>query len=338
MRAAWYEHQGSARDSLVVGEMEDPAPGEGEVRIALLVSGISPGDTKKRSGWQGSPMAYPRIVPHSDGAGRIDAVGRGVGSERLGEWVWCYGAQSYRPLGTAAEYVVVPEDLAIAFPELEWDRAGGARREILEQGACLGIAGITAHRAVFADGPVRGLVVLVHGAVGGVGSIVTQLARGDGATVVAVVRDAAQQGVAKSLGATRAYVSDDPDLAAGIRELAPEGVHRIAEVDFATHADLDAEVLAVGGVICSYSSSEDRVAIPYWALGFKDATVRLLGSDDFPAPVKAEAARALTDGLVAGGLRSTMAARFPLSNIVGAHEMVEHGAAGRVVIDITDAT
>ena len=203
MRAAWYEERGAAADVLVVGEVEDPEPGPGEVRIALEVSGINPGDVKKRSGWQGSPMAFPRIIPHSDGAGRIDRVGPGVDPGRLDQPVWCYGAQSYRPFGTAADYVVVPSELAVALPPATESLTD---RELAEQAACLGIAGITGHRAVFADGSVKGLTVLVHGAVGGVGSIATQMAVRGGATVIAGVRDG-QQDQARQLGAHHVVVS-----------------------------------------------------------------------------------------------------------------------------------
>jgi NADPH2:quinone reductase len=331
MRAAWYEHHGAPRDSLVVGEMPDPVPGEGEVRIALTASGMSPGDMKKRAGWQGAPMSYPRVIPHSDGAGTIDLVGPGVPAGRVGEHVWCYGAQSYRPFGTAAEYVVVPDGLAVKLGA----PGGPSARELDEQASCLGIAGITAHRAVFADGPVRGLTVLVQGAVGGVGSIATQLARRDGATVLAVVRDAGQLERAERLGADHVLLGDAPALAARIRELAPDGIHRIAEVDFAGHADLNAEILAVGGVVCSYATSAERPAIPYWGLSFKDATLRLLGSDDFPPAVKAVAARGLTEALEAGDLRAEIAARLSLEEVAAAHELVERGAPGRVVLDLT---
>jgi NADPH:quinone reductase len=330
VRAAWYEHQGSPEDSLVVGDMPDPVPADGEVRIAVTVSGISPGDMKKRAGWPGSPMAYPRVIPHSDGAGIIDSVGPGISPARVGQRVWCYGAQSYRPFGTAAEYVVVPESLAVP---LGAGADGGA--DLDEQAACLGIAGITAHRAVFADGPVNGLVVLVHGAAGGVGSIATQLARRAGATVLAVVRDDSQLTRAGQLGANHAFRNDDPELADRIRRAAPDGVHRIAEVDFAGHVDLDAEILAVGGVVCSYSTSSDRPSVPYWPLGFKDTTVRLLGSDDFPAEVKAAAAETLTQAVHDGSLRSDIAARFPLDHIGQAHEVVEAGPPGRVVLTVT---
>lgn len=333
MRAAWYEHQGDPYHSLAVGEMPDPVPGAGEVRIAITVSGLSPGDVKKRSGWQGSTMSYPRVIPHSDGAGTIDAVGPGVTQDRIGEHVWCYGAQSYRPFGTAAEYVVVPSGLAVPLPIPT--AASEASGDLDAQAACLGIAGITAHRAVFADGRVDGRTVLIHGAVGGVGSIATQLARRDGAHVLAVVLNDHQLGQALQLGAHYAFRNGDPDLAQRIADAAPHGVHRIAEVDFAGHIGLDAAILAIGGVVCSYSTSDDHPAIPYWALGFKDTTLRLLGSDDFPATVKADAARTLTEALLDGSLRSHIAARYPLDQIADAHAAVEAGAGGRVVIEVT---
>jgi NADPH:quinone reductase len=333
LRAAWYEHQGDPYHSLVVGEMPDPAPAAGEVRIAINVSGLSPGDVKKRSGWQGSTMSYPRVIPHSDGAGTIDAVGPGVTPDRIGEHVWCYGAQSYRPFGTAAEYVVVPGDLAVPLTASTGTRQPSD--DLDAQASCLGIAGITAHRAVFADGSVRGLTVLIHGAAGGVGSIATQLARRDGANVLAVVLGGHQIGQALRLGAHHAFRNDDPALAQRITGVAPQGVHRIAEVDLAGHVHLDAAILATGGVICSYSTSDDHPAIPYWTLGFKDTTLRLLGSDDFPATVKADAARTLTEALLDGSLRSRIAARYPLDQIADAHAAVEAGAGGRVVIEVT---
>jgi NADPH:quinone reductase len=75
MRAAWYEKQGSAREVLVVGEMPDPHPGAGEVRIRIAASSINPFYIKKRQDAFGYGMAYPRIIPHGDGAGQVDQVG-----------------------------------------------------------------------------------------------------------------------------------------------------------------------------------------------------------------------------------------------------------------------
>lgn len=332
MHAAWYEHQGPPSETLVVGEMPDVYPGAGEVRIAVVVSGLSPGDVKKRTGWQGSHMPYPRVIPHSDGAGTIDAVGEGVDEARVGEFVWCYGAQSYRPFGTAAQFVVVPSELAVALPDAGSE---SAKRALAEQAACLGIAGITGYRAIFADGSVDGLTVLVHGAAGGVGSIATQMAVRDGATVIAAVRPAQKQRAAQ-LGAQHVFSAEDPELSAAIRTVAPDGVNRIAEVDFSDHVDLDAEVIAIGGVISSYYSSEDRPSLPYWKLGFADTTLRLLGSDDFAPAVKAHAARELTAALADGSLRSVIAERVPLANIVRAHELVERGVDGRVLVMTDD--
>ncbi|MEU2424889.1 NADPH:quinone reductase [Streptomyces sp. NPDC007851] len=327
MRAAWYDRKGPARDVLVVGDLPDPQPGPGEVRIRVEASGINPGDVGKRWGPPGAPMPFPRVIPHSDGAGVIDAVGPGVDQQRVGQKVWCYGAQSYRPFGTAAECCVVPEGLAVQLPD-------NADTHLLDQAACLGIAGITGYRALFADGPVTGMTALVYGAAGGVGSIAAQMAVRDGAQVLGVVRTATQRDFVRGLGAHEVFLADDPHLADRIRKAAPEGVHRIAEIDFAGHIDLNAQIIAVGATISSYYSAEPRPSIPYWPLGFADTTLRLLGSDDFTPQVKAHAAAELTSALLDGSLRISIAERLPLDRIATAHEHIERGTAGRVLLHI----
>lgn len=324
MRAAWYDHRGPAHEVLQVGTMPTPEPGAGEIRIRILASGISPGDVKKRSGWQGSPMPYPRVIPHSDGAGSVDAVGEGVNNFRVGDVVWCYGAQSYRPFGTAAEYCIVPASLAVPLPS-------DSSPHLLEQAASLGIAGITGHRAVFADGPVEGLTVLVHGTAAGVGAIAAQMALRGGAQVIGVVRRADQADQARALGVQHVLDSTATDLVDQVRTLAPHGVHRIAEVDLAAHAELDSQVVAVGGTISSYYSSADRTVLPYWPLGFADVTLRLLGSDDFRQEAKTEAARELTAALLDDSLKVDIRHTFPLERIADSHEAVEAGT-GRVVV------
>jgi NADPH2:quinone reductase len=186
MKAAWYEKQGPARVVLTVGDMPDPAPGPGELRIRIVASGINPGDIRKRQDDFGYGMPYPRVIPHSDGAGQVDQVGDGVSSDWSGKSVWCYGAQSYRPFGTAAEFSVVPAAQTLPLPT----------NVTMEQGACLGIPGITGHRAVHVAGPVKGRTVVVQGAAGSVGLCAVQLARHAGAHVIGTVRDAGR-------GATR---------------------------------------------------------------------------------------------------------------------------------------
>src|SRR6202162_3295912 len=213
MRAAWYEKQGPAREGLVAGEMADPRPGPGEVRIRIAASGINPGDVKKRQDSFGVGMPYPRVIPHSDGAGRVDQVGEGVASDWVGRPGWCYGAQSYRPFGTAAEFTVVPLDHVALLPESVTP----------DQGACLGIPGITAHRAVHVGGDVSGRTVLVQWAGGAVGMCAAALARHAGARVIGTVRSHAEEPVARTAGAHE-VVLNTQGLVAGVKALAPDGV------------------------------------------------------------------------------------------------------------------
>lgn len=322
MRAAWYDRQGPAGDVLRVGDLPDPQPGPGEVRVRLTYSGINPGDVKKRQGWLGSQMPYPRVVPHSDGAGTIDAVGAGVDRSRLGRRVWVYGAQSYRPFGTAAELTVVPDRLAVDLPGDVGD----------DVGAALGIPGITAHRAVFADGPVRDRTVLVHGVLGAVGSLAAQLAQWGGATVIGTVRRSGDLALAGLDGLARVVALDRPDAAEDIRAAAPAGVDRIVEVALSANADLDALVVAEHAVIAAYSSPQERPELPFWPLLFANVTLRLLGSDDFPPAAKQQAADDLTTLAAQGRLRVRLGKAHPLDEIAAAHQEVEAGTGGRVLL------
>lgn len=322
MLASWYDRQGPAADVLRVGELPDPVPGPGEVRVRVSVSGVNPGDTKKRRGWLGSSMPYPRVVPHSDAAGVVDAVGQGVEKPRVGQRVWVYGAQSYRPFGTAAQYTVVPADLAVPLPDHLSD----------ELGAALGIPGITAHRAVYADGPVDGKLVLVHGVLGGVGSLAAQLARWGGARVIATVRHDADLARVDPAVVFHAVALDQEDPAAAMRAYAPEGVARVVEVSLSDNADLDNAVVANGAVIAAYATRVDRTEIPFWPLLFNNVTVRLIGSDDFPEEAKRQAARDLTAAAGTGALTVEVGDRYELADIAKAHDRVDASSRGRVLV------
>lgn len=323
MLASWYDDQGPAADVLHVGELPDPIPGPGEVRVRVTVSGVNPGDTKKRRGWLGSTMPFQRVIPHSDAAGVVDTVGEGVDARRIGQRVWVYGAQSYRPFGTAAQYTVVPADLTAFLPDHLAD----------ELGASLGIPGITAHRTVFADGPVDGKLVLVHGVLGGVGSLAAQLAHWAGATVLATVRRGEDLHRVDPV-VSHAVALDSGDPAAEICTYAPEGVHRIVEVSLSDNADLDCAVAANDAVIAAYATRADRTEIPFWPLLFNNVTLRLLGSDDFPAAARRQAARDLTAAAAAGVLTVDIGDRFPLEEIAKAHDRVDAGGRGRTLVTI----
>ena len=322
MKAAWYEKQGPARDVLVVGEMQDPIPGDGEVRIRIAASGINPGDIKKRQNAFGYGMVYPRVIPHSDGAGRVDQLGAGVSSEWMGRSVWCYGAQSYRPFGTAAEFTVVPVDQVAPLPQ----------NASFEQGACLGISGITAHRAVHVAGAVDGRIVLVQGAAGSVGACAVQLARRAGARVIGTVRSSSDEAAAKNAGSHEVLVSNE-ELISRVKALAPQGIDHIVEVAFAANIETDVELLRMGGSISAYATDNQPPRIPFWQMVFKNIRVFFLGSDDFSKDAKVQAARDLNAALEAGWPGFEIGERIPLADIAHAHELVEHPVRrGRVVV------
>jgi len=322
MRAAWYERQGPARDVLKVGEMPDPVPAFGEVRIRIAASGVNPGDIKKRDGAFGIGMPFPRVIPHSDGAGRVDDVGDGVPPEWVGRAVWCYGAQSYRPFGTAAQFTVVPADRIAPLPEIA----------SVEQGACLGIPGITAHRAVHVAGGVAGRTVLVQGAAGSVGSCAVQLAHRAGARVIGTVRSPADEETARNAGADEVVLSDH-ELTARVKALAPDGVDHVVEVAFGANIESDVELLKMDGSIATYATDNANPGIPFWHMVFKNIRVFFLGSDDFPKEAKILAAQDLNAALEMGWPGFEIAERVPLAEIARAHELVEHPThSGRVVV------
>lgn len=330
MRAAWYESQGEARNVLVVGTMKDPVPGPGEIRIAVRRSGINPGDVKKRSDAFGVGMPYPRIIPHSDGSGTVHAVGAGVSSDLLGERVWCFGAQSYRPYGTAAEFVVVPVEQVAGLPSnASW-----------AQGACLGIPGITAHRAVHVGGRIKSRIVLVQGGAGAVGMAAVAVAKHAGARVIATVRSAADAMIARGQGADEVLQTEglgSEEIVARVLAVAPDGVDHIVEVAFQANLAVDERVLKLGGSIATYATNHPNPRIPFWNLVFKNARLYFLGSDDFPAEAKRKAADDLSELLARGWNGYPIGQVLPLDEIATAHEFVEQGGQnGRVILNLTE--
>ncbi|MCP4073907.1 MAG: zinc-binding dehydrogenase, partial [Hyphomicrobiales bacterium] len=190
MKAHWYETVGDVRAVLEFGEMDDPFPGPGEVRVKVAFSGVNPYDTKKRKGGH-DVEKFGRIIPDCDGSGFIDQVGDGVSKDRIGQPVWIFGAQVSQAFGTAAEYCVVPDLQAINL----------SKNMSLEEGAAIGIPAVTAHRAVFADGDVLGKTIYVAGATGRVGSYAVQFSKQAGATVVAATGSSDKIDELKQLGA-----------------------------------------------------------------------------------------------------------------------------------------
>lgn len=329
MKACWYEKTGPARAVLVVGEMPTPEPGPGEVRVKVAASAVNPSDTKGRSGWRGRPIAFPRIVPHQDGAGTIDKVGAGVDAKRVGERVWVHMAQRGRPFGTAAEYAVVPNERAVKLP----DNAS------FEEGACLGIPAMTAHRCLYADGDIVGKVILVQGGAGAVGFYASQLAKLGGARAVVVTVGRPETAArVRDIGADAVIDYGKENVIERVAALLGDKtpLDRVVEVAFGKNVEIDVTLLKSGGVIATYSS--DAVAepvVPFTSMLMKDLTVRFVLIYEVPQSARDQAARDINRLIAAGKLKHQIAEVFPLERIAEAHERMEEGrAVGKLLVRI----
>lgn len=329
MQAAWYEQQGSAREVIQYGEVQIPKPGPNEVRVKVYASGVNPSDTKARSGWGGLPLAYPRIIPHQDGAGIIESVGEGISPERIGERVWIYEAQRGRPFGTAAEFVVVPSNHVIHLPD-QTDFASGA---------CLGVPAMTAHRCVFADGSVEGQTILVTGGAGAVGYYALQLAKWGGARVIATVSRPEQEQLVQSADADHIINYKTEDVIQRIQTITEQerGIDRIVDVDLSANLDVAAAVLKPNGVVNTYNvgSPDNRPALPAQTFLVNGIVIRFVLVYVMPDAAKQHAIRDITAALEAGALQHNIARRFSLSDVAAAHEAQDSGQLiGKAIVEI----
>ena len=327
MKAAWYEQNGRARDVLQVGELERPAVGPGAVLVRVHATGVNPSDTQQRSG-KLLPAGISRLIPHQDGAGVIQEVGLGVSSLRIGERVWIYEALIAGTAGCAAEYVAVPSDNAVTLPE----------HISFEQGACLGVPALTAHYSVFADGPVSGKTLLVTGGAGAVGTHAIQFAKAGGARVYTTVSRQEQALVAHATGADLVINRHEEDEVACMQSAAGTPgvpvIDRIVEVAFAENLPSTLQVLKVGGTVAVYASAgKAEASVPVEDMIWMNATVHFLIVYRMGLEAHQTAIQATTRGLQEGWLKTTIASRFPLSQIAGAHEASESGKSiGKVVV------
>lgn len=326
MRAAFYERFGSAADVLEVGDHETPTAGPGEVRVRVAASGVNPVDVKRRKGGRGA-ISAPRVIPHFDGAGTIDQIGDGVDRDRLGQRVWLFEAQWNRPFGCAAEYVALAADRVAPLPD-------GVS---FAQGAALGIPALTAHRSVFGDGPVDGRTILVTGGAGAVGRYAVQLAKLGGARVIATVSSDAKAEIARSAGADEVIDYRREVVAARVKELTDgEGVDRIVEVELGRNLPASLEVIRVNGVIAAYASEGDREPPhPFYRLLYKSVTIHHMLVFQMPEEAKRAAVREIGQWLAAGKLTHHLGPSFPLDEIAAAHEAVEDGAPGKVILELS---
>ena len=325
MRAVHYRRTGPAAEVLELVQLPAPAPVQGEVRVQVRASGVNPHDTKGRSGWTGDKVLSNGLVPHSDGAGVIDAVGAEVSTDRIGERVYVLGAKAQ---GTAAEYVCIESERAISLPETM----------SFAEGACIGVPAFTAWLAVLADGPVTGQTILVQGGGGAVGRIVVELAQRSGARVIATAGSRASHAVAQAKGADIVLDRYSDDLVAAVMDVTEgRGAERIVEVDFGANSALDIRALAPHGTLAAYSSSSQRMPIlDYYAFARKSARLDFI-QGALLSPIQLAGAAASIGTFISDGLlRPDLAEVFPLEETARAHEMVEAGAPANVVVSTID--
>ena len=322
MKAALYDRYGPAREVLRVEDVERPEPAPGEVRVRVEFSGVNPTDWKSRSGATPRPIDGFQ-VPHHDGAGVIDAVGSGVDPGRVGQRVWLWLAAGGRRWGTAAEWTVVPEGLAIPLPE-------GASAEL---GASLGVPAVTAHRCLFADGPIDGKSVLVAGGAGAVGHFAIELAKRAGARVVTTVSGPEKADLAAKAGADLVVNYRQPGAADQIRSFAgAAGVDDVVEVALGANLQLDLAVIAPGARIVCYAAEPADPALPVRACMNANVVMRFVLLYGVPADALGQAARDISAALADGALTELPVTLFPLDEIAAAQDAVEAGAVGKVLV------
>lgn len=323
MRAAYYEKNGPAGEVLSVGTVDDPIAGPGEVRVRLSTSGVNPSDVKARAG-RTRKIAFPLVIPHSDGAGVIDQVGDGVARSRLGERVWTWNAQWRRPYGTCAQYVTLPAEMAVPLPAATNDEAG----------ACLGIPAMTAWHAVAVAGVDAASTILVSGGAGAVSQYAIQFAKRRGAVVITTVSSPEKAKIARAAGADHAIDYKRDDVAAAIMNLTDgAGVGAVLELDIAANAQLLPGVVEAGGKVVVYGTGAAEAPLPLYFLLTHRIKVEFIFVYDLTPAERAGAVAGINDALSDGWLRHTIAATYPLDDVVAAHIAVESGAViGNVVV------
>lgn len=328
MKAAYYEKQGEPYDVLILGELADPELGSGEVRVRLHASGLNPTDLKTRTGFNGVPMPFPRVIPHQDGAGIIDKIGPGVPESRLGERVWVYEAQFRRAGGTAAEYTVVPSANAVFLPE----------NIPFEIGACLGIPAMTAHRCLFSDGDLKGRKVLIQGGAGAVGTAAILLAKWAGAWVATTVSRPEQEIVVRAAGADLIINRRSDDIAELVN-LATDnkGVDVIVDVDLAENLLINMACLATNGVMSAYATEDPTrlMPVPFLKAMLQGFVIRFVFVYKMPEEAKKAAVRDISACLADNGYKPAIGLQLPLEQIAEAHEAQESGKIiGKIILKI----
>ncbi len=326
MKAVWYEANGTAEDVLVTGEMPIPTPDAGEVLVRLHASGVNPSDVKARAGSR--PMTFPRVIPHSDGAGVVESVGAGVDPSMVGARVFVRNGQWRRALGTAAQLIAIDAGCVHPLPE----NVG------FEVGAALGIPALTAAYAVLKDGPVDGQTVLIHGGGGTVARLAVQIAVDSGAAVIATTGDMARAERISDAGAATVIDYRDPDLVSAVKSAAGTAeVTRIIDPECGRNIATSIDILAEKGIIVGYGSALAPVPeLPFLKMMFKNITLSSVLVYLLEAEEAAAYAAIVGDMLERQVLDVPVQEVLPLHEAARAHRLVEAGNRSGAVVLATD--
>ena len=324
MRAAYITELGPA-DAIRVGELPVPAIGPTDVLVRVEVVAVDPVDTMVRSGAYPTPTPFPFVVGR-DLVGTVAVASPGTPGFAPGDRVWCNSLGHGGRQGSFAEYAPVPAERLYHLPAAVDPVAAVA---VLHPAA-------TAYLALYRHGALRpGETVYVAGAAGNVGTALTSLASLGGARVLAGARSE-DAGWCRSAGAAEVVDYRDPDLSGRLRALAPDGVDLY--VDTSGHLDLPAAVdlLAARGRLVLLAGGGQRLTLPVGPLYTHDRrilgfVISLAGTGEL-----AEAAAVLNRRLAAGELPVRVHDIWPLERAAEAHQAVERGLRGRLVLRVDD--
>lgn len=304
-----------ADGALEVEQRPDPAPGAGEILVAVRGAGVNGADILQRKGAYPAPPGAPADIPGLELAGEV--VARGPGADRFAE-----GDRVMAIVGGGgqAELAVLHERAAMPVPStLDWPRAGGLAEVF-----------VTAHDAIFGQGGLRpGERLLVHGGAGGVGTAAIQLGRAAGARVTATVRNEDLRPDVERLGA---------------EAIAPEGFEEhgpfdvVLELIGAPNMKADIKALATAGrIVVIGVGAGFKAELNLVALMGKRGVVRGSTLRARPLEQKALAMRRVEAEVLplfeSGALDVPVAATFDLADADAAYErFTAGGKLGKIVL------
>jgi NADPH2:quinone reductase len=313
MKAAYIESTGPP-DAIRYGDLPDPQPKDGEVRVKVAAVAVNPIDTYIRGG--AAPMAMPKpFIVGCDLAGVVDKVGPGAHRYKAGDRVWGSNQGLLGRQGTFAELCCVHEDFLYPTPAAVKD----------EEVVAVDLVGITAHLGLFMCAKLQaGETMFVHGGTGGVGSTVVQMAKAVGAKAVTTAGSDDKVDQAKALGADLAINYKTEDVAAKVKEFTGgKGVHVWYETFREPDYDRIVDAMMPRGRIVVMAGRQARPLFPHGPFYLKCLSLFGFAIFNIPPPEQRLAAEDINRWLVEKKLKANIGRRMKLSEAASAHQLQE---------------